>query len=99
MHDIIEALVEVAAENGHTPAQTAIAYLLGKPAVTSVILGARTLEQLVDNLAGEWELDAASRARLDEASSLPLIYPYWHQAATASDRLSPGDETLLGQGR
>ena len=99
MYDIIEALVEVAAENGHTPAQTAIAYLLGKPAVTSVILGARTLEQLVDNLAGEWELDAASRARLDEASSLPLIYPYWHQAATASDRLSPGDETLLGQGR
>ena len=99
MYDIVETLVAVAAENGHTPAQTAIVYLLGKPGVTSVIIGARTDQQLVDNLtASQWELDAASRTRLDNVSSLPLIYPYWHQAATASDRLSPGDKTLLGQG-
>jgi hypothetical protein len=38
----------------------------------------------------------AERARLDQASAPPLIYPYWHQANTASDRLSPADLTLLG---
>jgi aryl-alcohol dehydrogenase-like predicted oxidoreductase len=100
MYHVIEALVAVAGEHGHSPAQTAIAYLLGKPAVTSVIVGARTQEQLADNLqASEWELDAAARARLDEASPLPLLYPYWHQANAARDRLSPGDETLLGPSR
>ncbi len=58
MYDIIEALVEVAGEHGHSPAQTALAYLLGKPAVTSLVLGARSGEQLADNLeAASWSLD------------------------------------------
>jgi aryl-alcohol dehydrogenase-like predicted oxidoreductase len=99
MYDIVDVLVDVAEEHGHSPAQTALAYLLGKPAVTSVIVGARKPEQLADNLgSSEWQLDPTARARLDEASALRLIYPYWHQANTATDRLSAGDRSLLGTG-
>ena len=98
MYDIVEALVEVAREHGHSPAQTALAYLLGKPAVTSVVVGARSAEQLADNLeAASWSLDEGARQRLDEVSAVPLLYPYWHQRITATDRLSPGDLTLLGR--
>lgn len=96
MYDIIEALVEVAAAHGRSPAQTALVYLLAKPAISSVILGARTEDQLADNLgAAEWTLTEEETARLDELSAPRLIYPYWHQAKTAADRLSPGDDTLL----
>jgi len=97
MYDIIEVLVQVASNRGASPAQVALAYLLGRPGVTSVIVGARTEEQLIDNLgASDLTLDGAERARLDEVSALPLIYPYWHQAKTAPERLSAGDEVLLG---
>jgi aryl-alcohol dehydrogenase-like predicted oxidoreductase len=97
MYAIIEALVEVAGEHGHSPAQTALAYLLGKPAVTSLVIGARSAEQLADNLASAtWSLDEGARQRLDEVSAVPIIYPYWHQRNSASDRLSAGDLTLLG---
>jgi diketogulonate reductase-like aldo/keto reductase len=78
-------------------ARVALAWLLGRPGVTSLVIGARTSEQLADDLAAaELTLDDDERARLDKVSALPLIYPYWHQAATASDRLSPADRTLLG---
>jgi diketogulonate reductase-like aldo/keto reductase len=64
--------------------------------VSSVIFGARTEEQLVDNLAAaDLKLSAAERERLDRVSVMPLIYPYWHQAASASERLSAADESLL----
>ena len=97
MYAIIETLVEVAREHGHSPAQTALAYLLAKPAVTSLVVGARSGEQLADNLdSATWSLDEGARQRLDEVSAVPLIYPYWHQRNTSSDRLSPGDLTLLG---
>jgi aryl-alcohol dehydrogenase-like predicted oxidoreductase len=96
MYDIIETLVEVATARGKSPAQTALAYLLGRPAVTSVIIGARTEEQLTDNLgSAEWTLTEDERATLDKATALRLIYPYWHQAKTAPERLSPADEALL----
>jgi aryl-alcohol dehydrogenase-like predicted oxidoreductase len=97
LHDIVEVLVEIAGDRGVSPAQVALAYTLGKPGVTSVIVGARLEEQLVDNLkAAELALTDEERARLDEASALPLLYPYWHQANTASDRLGPADLSLLG---
>jgi len=97
MYDIIETLVEVASARGASPAQTALAYLLGRPGVTAAIVGARTEEQLIDNLgAADLTLDDAERARLDEVSAPRLIYPYWHQAKTAPERLSAGDEALLG---
>jgi diketogulonate reductase-like aldo/keto reductase len=65
--------------------------------VASVIVGARTEEQLANNLeAAEMELSEDERSRLDEVSAPPLIYPFWHQAKTASDRLGPADLSLLG---
>jgi aryl-alcohol dehydrogenase-like predicted oxidoreductase len=96
LYDIIEALVGIGAEHGVSAAQVALAYTLGKPAVTSLVIGARTSEQLADNLAAaSLTLAGSERELLDKISSPPLIYPYWHQARTASDRLSPADLTLL----
>jgi aryl-alcohol dehydrogenase-like predicted oxidoreductase len=97
LYDIIEVLVGIGAEHGVSAAQVALAYTLGKPAVTSLVIGARTSEQLADNLAAaSLTLTESERAQLDKVSAPPLIYPYWHQAQTASDRLSPADLTLLG---
>jgi aryl-alcohol dehydrogenase-like predicted oxidoreductase len=97
LYDIIEVLVGIGEERGVSAAQVALAYLLGRPAISSVIIGARTSEQLADNLAAaSLSLTDAERGQLDKVSAPPLIYPYWHQAKTASDRLSPADLTLLG---
>jgi len=97
LYDIVDVLVDVAEDRGVSAAQVALAWLLGRPGVASVIVGARTDEQLADNLeAAELELSEEERRRLDEASAPPLIYPFWHQARTASDRLGPADLSLLG---
>jgi aryl-alcohol dehydrogenase-like predicted oxidoreductase len=97
LYDTVEVLLAIGADRGVSAAQVALAYLLGKPAVTSLVIGARTTEQLTDNLAAaDLVLSAEQREQLDKASAPPLIYPYWHQAKTASDRLSPADLTLLG---
>ncbi len=96
LYDTVDVLVEIADGHGVSAARIALAYLLGRPGVTSLVIGARTTEQLTDNLgAADVTLTGDERARLDEASRPPLIYPYWHQAATAADRLSPADLSLL----
>jgi aryl-alcohol dehydrogenase-like predicted oxidoreductase len=97
LYDIVDVLVEVAEDRGVSAAQVALAWLLGRAGVASVIVGARTDEQLADNLkAAKLELTEEERQRLDEVSAPPLIYPFWHQAKTASDRLGPADLPLLG---
>jgi aryl-alcohol dehydrogenase-like predicted oxidoreductase len=97
LYDIVDVLVEIAEGHGVSAARVALAYTLAKPGVSSVVIGARKEEQLVDNLAAaDLELSDDERARLDEVSAPPLLYPYWHQAKTASDRLSAADLTLLG---
>ncbi|MBO0775856.1 MAG: aldo/keto reductase [Actinobacteria bacterium] len=97
LYDIAEVLVSLGEQRGVSAAQVALAYLLGRPAVTSLVIGARTREQLADNLAAaDLTLTAAEREQLDKASAPPLLYPYWHQAKTARDRLSAADLTLLG---
>jgi aryl-alcohol dehydrogenase-like predicted oxidoreductase len=97
LYDIVEVVVEVAKDRGASPAQVALAWLLARPAVTSVIIGARTTEQLLDNLgAADLSLTADELARLEQVSRPPLLYPYWHQAKTAADRLGPADLSLLG---
>lgn len=74
---IVEALVAVAAELDASPAQVALAWLLHKPQVSSVIFGARTVEQLNDNLpAALLALSADQVSRLDDASQFELGYPY-----------------------
>ena len=97
LYDIVDALVEIGEGHGVSAAQVALAYTLGRPGVTSLVIGARREEQLLDNLAAaELELSADERARLDAISAPPLLYPYWHQAKTAADRLGEADLTLLG---
>jgi aryl-alcohol dehydrogenase-like predicted oxidoreductase len=76
--DVIDAVQSVASSRGVTMAQVALAWLVDRPMVTSVILGARTVEQLQDNLgAAELHLEAEEVARLDAASDpAPADYPY-----------------------
>jgi aryl-alcohol dehydrogenase-like predicted oxidoreductase len=97
LYDTIEVLVEVAEGRGTSPAQVALAWLLGRPGITSVIIGARTDEQLADNLgAAALSLSAEESERLEAVSRPALIYPFWHQRSTASDRLSEADLSLIG---
>jgi aryl-alcohol dehydrogenase-like predicted oxidoreductase len=96
LYDIIDALVEIAGAHKVSAAQIALAFLLGRPGVTSLIIGARSEEQLKDNLAAAHvKLSAEERSRLDKVSTPRLLYPYWHQAKTAKERLSAADLALL----
>jgi len=97
LYDIVEVLVEIAESRGVSPAQVALAWTLGRPGISTVVVGARTEEQLADNLgAADLALEDDERSRLDEVSAPRLMYPYWHQAKSASERLSEADLTLLG---
>jgi aryl-alcohol dehydrogenase-like predicted oxidoreductase len=97
LYDTIEVLVEIAQDRDVSAAQVALAWLLARPAVSTVIIGARTDEHLSDNLvAADLELTNEEIARLEEVSRPPLIYPHWHQRKTASDRLSAADLSLIG---
>lgn len=96
-YDIIDMLVAVAEARGVSGAQVALAWLLGRPGVTSVIIGGRSDAQFQDNLAAAGlTLSDEERARLDAASRPPLPYPYWHQSFTAQDRLGKIDLDLIG---
>jgi len=77
---IVDALDEVARETGKTVPQIALNWLLQRPTVSSVIIGARNEEQLRQNLgAVGWNLTPDQVARLEKASTVTLPYPYWHQ--------------------
>lgn len=78
---VIDALEAVAAETGKTVPQIALNWLLQRPSVSTVIIGARDENQLCENLgATGWSLSPEQIATLDQASAVPKIYPYWHQA-------------------
>jgi aryl-alcohol dehydrogenase-like predicted oxidoreductase len=95
LYDVVDLLVKVADGHGVPPARVALAYLLTKPAVCSLVLGARRPAQLAETLlAAELELSADEVDLLDRISAPALVYPHWHQAATASDRLGPADQAL-----
>jgi len=96
LYDTIEVVVEIADARGVSPARVALAWLLERPGITSVIVGARTEEQLIDNLAAaELSLSADEAARLEAVSRPTLMYPFWHQRDTARDRLSEADLSLI----
>jgi aryl-alcohol dehydrogenase-like predicted oxidoreductase len=77
---VVEALDEVAAETSKSVPQIALNWLLRRPTVSSLIIGARNEHQLRQNLgATGWSLTPAQVAHLDAASDLPVAYPYWHQ--------------------
>ena len=96
LYDIVETAAAIGDAHGVSVAQVSLAWLLHKPGVTSLVVGARTEEQLTDNLsAAGLELTDDEMRRLDEVSAKPLLYPYWHQQNTTTDRLSPADASLL----
>ncbi len=81
---VVDALDEIAKQTGKTVPQIALNWLISRPGISSVIIGARNEQQLRQNLtAGGWNLDAEHIRKLDEASATTLPYPYWHQRTTA----------------
>ncbi|HEY9685270.1 MAG TPA: aldo/keto reductase [Oculatellaceae cyanobacterium] len=81
LYKVVDALDEVAKETGKTVPQIALNWLLQRPTVSSLIIGARDEKQLRANLESVgWNLTKEQVAKLDAASEVPKIYPYWHQA-------------------
>ena len=80
LYGVVDALDAVAEETGKTVSQVALAWLLTRPTVCNIVIGARTEEQLRQNLgAVGWTLTPDQIARLDAASRENPVYPYWHQ--------------------
>jgi aryl-alcohol dehydrogenase-like predicted oxidoreductase len=80
LYKVVDALDEVAQETGKTVAQIALNWLAQRPTVANIIIGARNEEQLRQNLdAVGWNLTSEQVAKLDAASAITRLYPYWHQ--------------------
>ena len=80
LYTVVDAIDVVAKETGKTVPQIALNWLLQRPTVSTVIIGARDEKQLRDNLGAiGWSLTKEQIERLDKASEEPLVYPYWHQ--------------------
>jgi aryl-alcohol dehydrogenase-like predicted oxidoreductase len=87
LYRVVDVLDAIANETGKTVPQIALNWLTRKPTIASVIIGARNEEQLRQNLnAVGWSLSADQIAALDNASAVPVAYPYWHQRQAAPDR-------------
>ncbi len=84
LYQVVDVLDEVAKETGKSVPQIALNWLLQRPTVSTVVIGARNEEQLKANLgAVGWALTPEQVAKLDKASARPLAYPYWHQTQFA----------------
>jgi len=80
LYKVVDALDAVAAETGKSVPQVALNWLLQRPSISTVIFGARNEEQLRQNLgAVGWNLSVEQVAKLDAASEMTPVYPYWHQ--------------------
>ncbi|KIZ40422.1 MULTISPECIES: aldo/keto reductase [Rhodopseudomonas] len=90
--NVIDVLRPIADAHGCSPARIALAWLLSRPVVTSVIVGAKRLSQLEDNIAAvDITLSEEEISKLDAVSELPPEYPGWMLAAQGADRLAPVD--------
>jgi len=90
VYDIVDVIDEIARETGKTVPQISLNWLLQRPSVATVIVGARNEEQLRQNLgAVGWTLTAEQIARLDAVSAVTPAYPVWHQRGTFADRNPP----------
>ena len=90
VYRIVDMLVDIGQQRGVSAAQVALNWVMNKPGVDTVVIGARNEEQLRDNLAAaEWRLSPDEMARLDEVSALPEPYPYWHQHKFGVERNPP----------
>lgn len=87
LFNVVDALDAVARETGKTVPQIALNWLLQRPTVSSIIIGARNEEQLKQNLGAiGWNLTAEQVKKLDDASAVRPAYPYWHQRGVFSER-------------
>ena len=90
LYKVVDALDAVSREVGKTIAQVALNWLLGRPSIATVIIGARNEDQLKQNLgAVGWKLTAEQVKKLDAASAVQPAYPAWHQRSTFPDRNPP----------
>jgi aryl-alcohol dehydrogenase-like predicted oxidoreductase len=90
LYRVIDALDEVAQETGKSVPQIALNWLLQRPTVSTVVIGARNEEQLQQNLGAiGWNLTKEQVAKLDAASDVPPVYPYWHQRGFAERNPPP----------
>ncbi len=96
LYDIVEVIVSIAEARSVSGAQIVLAWLLDRPGVTSIVIGARTERQFKDNLAAaDLKLTVEERTALDKVSQPLLPYPYWHQGLSVKSRLGPIDLDLL----
>jgi aryl-alcohol dehydrogenase-like predicted oxidoreductase len=80
IYKVVDAIDLVAKETGKSVPQIALNWLLRKPTISTLVIGARNEEQLKQNIDAEgWKLTPEQVAKLDEASASPVPYPYWHQ--------------------
>jgi aryl-alcohol dehydrogenase-like predicted oxidoreductase len=90
LYTVVDAIDEIAKETGKTVPQIALNWLLQRPTVSTLIIGARNEEQLRANLGAiGWKLTTEQIAKLDAASDTPPIYPYWHQRGFAERNPPP----------
>lgn len=93
--DTVELLLEIGAGHNASASQVALAYILAKAGVTTLVVGSRREQQFIDNLAAfDLELVSEEIDALDVVSAPDLIYPHWHQAKLAADRWSAADLAL-----
>lgn len=93
--DIVDCIVDVAEAHEAAPAQVALAWLLTRAAICSLVVGGRNEAQFVENFgAVSLQLTGEDLAKLNDVSRLPLIYPYWHQHNFARPRFSAADQAL-----
>ena len=94
---VLDEVIKIAKTKNKTPAQVALNYLLQKPGVNSVVIGARNMEQLKANTgASGWQLDSQEMVRLDDLSKPPRLYPQWYFEYFRKDQL---DQRLEGKGK
>lgn len=99
LYRVVDAMDEVAQETGKRVPQIALNWLLQRPTVASVIVGARNEEQLKQNLGSVgWNLTAEQVEKLDRASEQTPVYPYWHQRQFA-ERNPPAVRSYLDSGQ
>lgn len=96
LYDMVDVLTKLAADKQVTIPQLVLAWVMGRPGVSSVVVGARTVEQWQDSLGAlDITLSADEVKTIDSISPPPMMYPFWHQADLATDRLSPADKDII----
>jgi aryl-alcohol dehydrogenase-like predicted oxidoreductase len=90
LFNVVDVLEELSRDTGRTVAQVALNWLLQRPSIATIVVGARNEAQLRENLgAAGWSLDADAVARLNAVSAVRPVYPYWHQRTTFEERNPP----------